>query len=235
VRIYRISPLDISSVPARLEGLHELAKCGHWRALVDFSSKLLTEEMFERNETETLDIVLQLRFQGLFKMKMFDDLTAEIAKVMMSELKSRADSPLSPKLLSLISLMCEVKSVTGRGDEALEQLYRARKQLLNTRVDDNVLPLRFWKTRIRCQIVNILLRQRQWQLALFELGAILNEIREAKHLVVGSGSSDQSPIASRSKSFDGELMSLTRSELYVLCRISRIYLQVINILCFISI
>ena len=161
---------------------------------MDKSGKMVTEADFEATGNDSLSTTLQLRFEGLFRMKLFDDLSFEISKVLGSEVSYMEDSaanisekkqaPAVYKIVSLTVLLCEIKSLTGRGTEALEQLYKLRTNLgimANDRaINSDSITIQWWQMKIWNQIINALLRQRQWHLALHELAQLLLETRQLR-------------------------------------------------------
>lgn len=183
----RVPPQN-SYVPETVEGLQQVADAGDWRSVVDISGKLISNEDFVVAANETLSLSLQLRFEGLFRMKLFDDLSLEISKVLGSQsgLDENRRGPTVYVIVSLTVLLAEIKSLTGRGSEALEQLYRLRANLriMSSAVtggNDNLI-IQWWQMKVWNQIINILLRQRQWHLALHELSELLFEIRSLRDL-----------------------------------------------------
>lgn len=191
--IGRVGPQN-NYVPETVDGLKQVAKGGDWRSVVDMSGKLVADADFDATGTDSLTASLQLRFEGLFRMKLFDDLSLEISKVLGAELKymeSKTDHNEPPKqgvykIVSLTVLLSEIKSLTGRGGEALEQLYKLRTNLksmidaADSRVETTSVVVYWWQVKIWNQIINILLRQRQWHLALHELSQLLLEVRQLR-------------------------------------------------------
>lgn len=162
-----------------------MSQSGDWRSVVDISSKLVKDSDYLDSESKILSPTLQLRFEGLFRMKFFDDLSSEISRVLSAESQSKvADNSMSFKVVSLYVLLCEIKSLTGRGAEALEQLYKLRSVLSTLTASDgnNCADTTFswWRIKIWNQIINVLLRQRQYHLALHEMSLILTEIRRLR-------------------------------------------------------
>jgi hypothetical protein len=166
-----------------------IAEAGDWRSVVDVSGKLVTDADFDATGSDSFSVSLQLRFEGLFRMKLFDDLSLEISKVLNAELRclessSETQSPGIYKIVSLTVLQCEIKSLTGRGAEALHQLYKLRTNLsMMTNATGSATDsatVYWWKMKIWNHIINILLRQRQWHLALRELSDLLLDIRQLR-------------------------------------------------------
>lgn len=181
-------PLD-NYVPATSAGLEQVYRVGDWRSVVDISTKLMKDEDFSSREKDELSTTLQYRFEGLFKMKMFDDLMLEVGRFLQAEGSTRDATSidalsLRPNAMSLSVLVCEVMSLTGRGGEAIEQLYKLRRileiSLSSKDSEASDLLFQWWYYKIWNQIVNVLLRQRQWHLALHELSRILSIIRNMK-------------------------------------------------------
>lgn len=161
---------------------------------MDKSGKMVAEADFEATGNDSLSASLQLRFEGLFRMKLFDDLSFEISKVLGSEVKymeatvadisEKKQAPAVYKIVSLSVLLCEIKSLTGRGAEALEQLYKLRTNLgmmaNDSTISSDSITIQWWQMKIWNQIINVLLRQRQWHLALHELSQLLLETRQLR-------------------------------------------------------
>lgn len=203
-KLSRVGPQN-SFVPETVEGLKQVAEAGDWRSVVDMSGKLVTEGDFSTTGNNSLSDSLQLRFEGLFRMKLFDDLSLEISKVLNAEVShmessshcGEVQSPGIYKIVSLTVLQCEIKSLTGRGGEALQQLYKLRTNLsIRSKSigssSDSAAIVYWWRMKIWNQIINILLRQRQWHLALHEMSQLLLEIRNLRDQVFHDNSSQNS-------------------------------------------
>lgn len=223
VILSRVSPVDTTVAPVNATGLSQVAQLGDWSAVVELSSKLVVPEDYSRGVQEELSLLLQLRFEAFFQLKSFDDLSVEISNVLMhldiaSKEASSQDSRLKmySKAVSLSALLCEIKAMTGRGAEALEQLYRMKTELMllcrrgKSNKDADYLTYFWWYTRLWNLIVNVLLRQRQFQLALQELSSMLLEIRAQRQELDPADSANM----------------IWKAEIVLLCRIVRLLLQV---------
>jgi hypothetical protein len=217
--------VDTSVAPLSVAGLAQIAQLGDWAGVVELSGKLVGPEDYSRGVHDELSLLLQLRFEAFFQLKSFDDLSVEISNVLMHLDVASKESTLSSdnrlrvysKAVSLSSLVCEIKAMTGRGAEALEVLYRMKTELMalcrHSRRNNNIEYLMYfwWYVRLWNLIVNVLLRQRQFQLALQELSAMLLELRlqhQEQH-----GVEEPSGM-------------IWKAEAVLLCRIVRLLLQV---------
>ena len=125
----------------------------------------------------------------------------------------------SDKVLALKLLLIEARTMTGRGEEALQQLYAIRKWLSNeksllewqSQINDEIL---WWKWRIQWSIINTLAKQRQWRQTIFELQSILRDVQWKRSQ---GDSTKKTPLS---------FLSLLSSEIIILCRLSRTLLQV---------
>jgi hypothetical protein len=206
-------------------GLAQIAQLGDWAGVVELSGRLLVgPEDYSRGALEELSLLLQLRFEAFFQLKSFDDLSVEISNVLMhldaasKESTLSADSRLKvySKAVSLSSLICEIKAMTGRGAEALEVLYRMKAELMalcrHSRINKSIEYLTYfwWYVRLWNLIVNVLLRQRQFQLALQELSTMLAELRLQRQ---EHGAAEPNNM-------------IWKAEAVLLCRMVRLLLQV---------
>jgi hypothetical protein len=208
-----------------------------WKHVVTMSDQLLTskDQSLPEEETTQFNLVFRLRMTAYFRLKMFDELVQEATAVLGTEeqritnlLKAQSgnicgyDRPHqgvlnSDKLLALQLLLIEARAMTGRGEEALQQLYALRKWLCDDLSEVNILEneeILWWKWRIQWSIINTLSKQRQWRQALFELQTILRDVQWKRSQL-------ESPFVTSHC-----LMSLLSSEIIILCRLSRALLQV---------
>jgi hypothetical protein len=240
-----IPPLDITTVPSTIAGLQTLARVNAWRHVVSLSDQLLaSKDLSFGSEGTQFNIVFRLRMTAYFRLKMFDELVQEASSVLLSEeqristLQNLHSGNLSydrpnqgvcncDKLLALQLLLIEARAMTGRGEEALQQLFALRKWLCNDnltnnfQVNDEIL---WWKWRIQWSIINTLSKQRQWRQTIFELQTILRDVQWKR-----------SQLSPPDKTIHS-LVSLLSSEVLILCRLSRTLLQVyflsfLNLLC----
>lgn len=186
------------------------------------------------NEGTQFNIVFRLRMTAYFRLKMFDELVQEASSVLASEeqrissIQNRQSAGFSydrpnqgvgncDKLLALQLLLIEARAMTGRGEEALQQLFALRQWLCDDNstdespVNDEIL---WWKWRVQWSIINTLSKQRQWRQTIFELQTILRDVQWKRSQLVHPAKTLHS------------LVSLLSSEVLILCRLSRTLLQV---------
>ena len=163
-----------------------------------------------------LSYVMRIRLEGLFRMKMFDELNREVSKILESEAerlvqaKAQAQGKETGKSLDLTTalrlLLVEILSLTGRGEEALTQLHILKHWLQTTAENVNV-PYWLWKTS--GLIVNCTIRLRNWRAAVQELTNMLSVIN--------------STLPNRQN--EKESGSVCKAQVVLLCRLARTMLQ----------
>ena len=192
----RTVPLNPESVPCSLAGLKVFAQASAWKYVVEMSGKLLAQS--ESPTTFGLSFVLRTRFEGLFRMKMFDELTHEATKILEQEAaKSNKNMDV---VLALRLLIAEILSLTGRGEEALTELSVLKRGLGE---DGGSNPLWLWRTKN--SIVNVAIRMRLWRTAIGEMMGMLSDVGEAAK----AGGTEYA-----------------KAEIVLLCRLSRAMLQI---------
>lgn len=207
------------------------------------SEKLLhTTDSSFNPEISSFNLVFRLRMIAFFRLKMFDELVQE-AGVAIADEENRISNLMnevynisqtteshgfnlpkqgicnSDKVLALQLLLIEARTMTGRGEEALQQLYALRKWLSNEKspiewqpqVNEEIL---WWKWRIQWSIINTLAKQRQWRQTIFELQSILRDVQWKRSK---GESNTKTPLS---------FIYLLSSEVIILCRLSRTLLQV---------
>jgi hypothetical protein len=229
-----IPPIDITVVPLSIAGIQTLARVNAWKHVVAMSDQLLTskDQSLFVNEGTQFNLVFRLRMNAFFRLKMFDELVQEATAVLTTEehrinaLRDQSDTGYdrphqgvcnSDKVLALQLLLIEARAMTGRGEEALQQLYALRKWLCDDLSDVEILEndeILWWKWRIQWSIINTLSKQRQWRQTLFELQTTLRDVQWKRSQLE---SPFQTPLC---------LMRLLSSEIIILCRLSRALLQV---------
>lgn len=218
-------PLDPSTVPATLDGLQVLARSHAWRHVVELSSRVA-----DSRADCPISLGTKLRLEGLFRLKMFDDLSFE-ATNLLSALRTRSlrdvDSDEAVRSSNNINamrlLISEVKTMTGNGEDAFQDMFQLRDELeKQTALDplSAVSPSLWWTWRVTSSIINAAIRQRLWRMALGELLGFLTSLR-TKHKSMAD--------ALYSSSSKESVKGFRRVEIIVLCRLSRILLQVIDI------
>jgi hypothetical protein len=167
--------------------------------------------LFENEDSVLNRKVWQLRFEGLFRMKMYDELATEANNLLLNE-ESKEQIEINPNIVvSMKLLILEVKVMTGRNQEALDQLYLIRS-LLRKETDTHG-STRFWLLQVGSHIVNAAVRLRNWKTAVNELRRLLCDVK--------------TEIASGSEVFStADVLSLKRSQVVIMLRLSRILLQV---------
>mmetsp|Transcript_3725 Transcript_3725/g.5771 ORF Transcript_3725/g.5771 Transcript_3725/m.5771 type:complete len:533 (-) Transcript_3725:97-1695(-) len=230
-----ISPLDIRSIVCSVAGLRLLARSNAWKHVVELSGQLI-QSQDEVAERSLRNIAFRLRMIGLFRLKMFDELVQEAGAALTAEearmsfkmgeggLGIPGQGPYnSDSVIALHLLLVEAKAMSGRGEEALYQLYLMRKWLCDEisfshqpneqqseYASDEVL---WWRWRIQWCIVNTLVKQRQWRRSIQEMIAVLADIKKRRNRVIDSEHSNLSSSC------------LLCAEVVVLCRLSRTFLQ----------
>ncbi len=185
-----VLPIDKDTVSLDLEGLVELANSCVWKKVAENAEILLKD----RNNKDYI-IILQLRFEALFRLKMFDELTSEVITAI-PQLISNPNIPESKAshiALSMKLLLAEVKFLTGRGDESLEQLYYILNDLKSNinAYDLNEAQTQFWKIRTEMNIINIYIRQRQMKLVVNRLQSLIYENSEILKEINDTRSGDE--------------------------------------------
>ena len=220
---FRKFPLDPSAVPVNLNGLQILARSFAWKHVIELSNRVS-----DSNAESEISLATKLRLEGLFRLKMFDDLSSETS-MLLSSLKNRLmlETDIVESLQTRNSvyamqlLLSETKAMTGNGEDAFQDLYQLRQEI-DQQSDDcteisQLSPSKWWSWRVTSIIVNAAIRQRLWRLALAELRGLLNSMRAWHKTILTSNSS------SSSKELSG---SFAKVEIVVLCRLTRVLLQV---------
>lgn len=225
----RKAPLDLSSVPADINGLQILARSHAWRHLIELSSKVISG-----STGSTAIAATRLRIEGLFRLKMFDELTFEAGNTLSAE-KTKLLRNLTPeemiqnknKVYAMQLLLAEIKAMTGNGEDALQELYQLRKelhdQIPSEHTSSSLSQPEWWSWRVTSSIVNTAIRQRLWRTALGELTAFIKSLRDRHNFNLQMSQTSSSSDFSVSEE---SLFSFRRLEISVLCRLSRILLQV---------
>jgi len=118
----RAPPLDLNHVTADVAGLTLLAQHSAWKHVVEVSARMLT--------TPTADpaFVMRLRLEGLFRVKMFDELTVLATDILAAE---EAKGPAADRgsVYGMRLLLAEIKTMTGQGEQSMQLLYMFRDEL----------------------------------------------------------------------------------------------------------
>lgn len=235
----RVIPLDANRLGNNVLSIQQCAENGAWKHVVGISSRMMSmpDQQGQFNTTNgSLTLVIKLRLEGLFRMKMFDDIILETNKIILAE-----EARLEPLYLSNFNqdtvldcdlsiamkvLLYDVTAMTGHYDEAMENLFVLKDSLLKhckyTKPDlakSNIVNIRnidFWLWRVRSTIVNAATRQRQWRIAVNELLSMISDLHQLRN--------DYS-----TKNSDNIIDVISKPLVVLLCRLSRAYLQIGNI------
>eukprot|EP01038_Epipyxis_sp_PR26KG_P016847 gene16847-23079_t len=202
MRQCRKKPLNISEIGNDLNSLVILANNSAWKYVVQLSAKLLSNDQIE--DIQYFQII-RFRFEGLFKLKMYDDLSQEVTDVLNKE-ESKIDSNVS-LITSLRLLITEVKVMTGRSQEALEQIFFISKWLKS--LNQSIIA-DFWIWQSKCSLINISIRLRQWKMAIQELKLLSIDIEFAIQLT----------------NIESEKIILKKCLIIILSRLSKVLLQI---------
>ena len=188
--------------------------------------KLLYDD--ETTPEHLFDSITCMRFEGLYRMKLFDELSAEIQSILTSNETNTinpsdlsttttttttttlsASSLLIPPpstttttatidisllsnyinynlTISLRLLLINIKLITGRTQEALEQLYMLKNWVIILIKNENKINiihiLNYWYYQIKCLIINVLIKIRNYKLACIDLNDMINEINYIYYL-----------------------------------------------------
>ena len=167
----RLVPLASGAIPNNVTGMQMCAKVRAWKNVISISSHVLQgvsglELVLKNNNSSerkyVLSLALQLRLEGLFRLKLFDELVEEISSTLTSlnggaavsaaaAAAAAATSSAADSIqlgifknasycatlvqtdfntqMTLNMLLLEVRLLTGRAEEAIEELFQLRKQL----------------------------------------------------------------------------------------------------------
>lgn len=197
----RKAPLNADTVASDFHGLVILAQSFYWPGVLKLSGTLLAQEgTTEQQRTE----IIRLRFEALYRMKSYDELANEVTAIL-SEEERKVAVDVQPRefnhniAVSMRLLLNDIKLMTGRSEEAVEQLNTMKAWLSSEAPTSNVL---FWLWQVRCHIANGYIRLRNWRSASFELNDMLNDLQQ-RVLVCGS-------VEDRSQLVKGQIVLLTR-------------------------
>lgn len=188
--LFRCAPMDISKVPHSLNGLHELAQANAWKQVLEMSDSFITSKEFEQElklSGTAVTPAIGIRMEAMFRLKLFDDLAQEAGIILTEQerqvnLHSTGEISDHNAIVAIKLLLAEVKTMTGRGNEAIGQLHVIQNSLLPFLSKGDVgsrLQARRWLLHVQCAIVNAHMRQRQWRLAVALLIAMLKDVRKS--------------------------------------------------------
>lgn len=173
----RKQPLREDSVTQDINGLQKLAKEFYWQSVANLSEKLLSEQ--GKVPEHLLSRVSGMRFEALYRMKLYDDLANEVSSLLVDEERKFKSDP-DPKkfnynvIVSTRLLLNDIKLMTGRSEEAVEQLNSMKLWLLNIEPSNIIF---FWLWQVKSHLVNGFIRLRNWKGASLELNGMLNELQ----------------------------------------------------------
>jgi tetratricopeptide (TPR) repeat protein len=185
--------LKSGDVPLSIEGLQKLRQCSSWQEVMKLSQHLLLEPAVNTLTQKERVEILALRFDSLFRIKLFDDLQSELQKEI-STIESQIqtnDSEFSiqefDRITSYHLLLQEVRVMSGQGVSALEGFLGLSHSLEKySRMDDAVnisememhLKWRgsYWRWVALLHVINCRLRLRQWRSALWDLRKLQQEV-----------------------------------------------------------
>lgn len=112
-------------------------------------------------------------------MKQYDELATEATSLLSKEeskMSSEGDSyQFNYNItVSMRLLLNDVKIMTGRSEEALDQLLSMHKWLASLPHQSIVA---FWLWQVKCHVVNGYIRLRNWKAATLEMNQMLNELQ----------------------------------------------------------
>jgi len=173
----RKQALAVEEVQLTLEGLLTFAATSSWQGVATLSSKLLFEE--ENLPEQHLSLITGLRFEALYRMKQYDELATEAASILAEEESRLAAEGESERFnynttVSMRLLLNDVKIMTGRSEEALQQLLAMHKWLASLPQESIVT---FWLWQVKCHVVNGYIRLRNWKAATLEMNRMLNDLQ----------------------------------------------------------
>jgi hypothetical protein len=121
-------------------------------------------------------------------------------------------------------LIAETKIMSGRGEEAIEQLFLLRQWLANTTEStstkdrgDQSQNTEMCSLRVQCSIINVHIRLRQWRLAVLELNTVLKMINKS----ISCNETEASDLSSS--------WWLIACKVVLSCLLSRLLLQVVEL------
>lgn len=186
------------------------AATSSWQGVATLSSKLLYEE--ENLPEQHLSLITGLRFEALYRMKQYDELATEAASILAEEESRLAAAGESDRFnfnttVAMRLLLNDVKIMTGRSEEALQQLL-AMHQWLASLPEESIVA--FWLWQVKCHVVNGYIRLRNWKAATLELNHMLNDLQK----MVQSCSDANTKI------------DLVKAQIVLLTRLARLLFQV---------
>lgn len=201
-----------------LEELNLLAKNSAWVHVVRFSTVALSRDTQLISSQDYFAIVL-LRYEALYRLKMFDELLNEI-NTMMSERFSDPeknaqiveDGNVFDIYCSLRLTKYEVCIQTGHGQIGFQELQDLQQWLSNQpQKQPNNVRVEYWRWHIHLNFINFYTRGRNFKTALQWHRKMLSQINE---LLFSTSPSS------------AEYVDLSSAKIMLLCRTTRLLLQV---------
>jgi hypothetical protein len=216
----RKAPITAESISQDFNGLVKSAQSFYWPHVLKLSEKLLLQEDLPE---QLLSTITRLRFEALYRMKLYDDLANEVTIILNDEEAKNGDA--SPAefnyniIVSMRLLLNDIKLMTGRSEEAVEHLNAMKRWLVsvtsdNTTSNNSAL---FWLWQVRSHIVNGYIRLRNWRAASLEINSMLNDLQTRVLACPGSSAEDRS--------------LLVQAQIVMLTRQARMLFQVSNSVC----
>ena len=134
------------------------------------------------------------------------------------------------KVYAMQLLLAEVKAMTGNGEHAFQELFQLRLELdgtiPNPHTSSSLSPPEWWSWRVTSSIINSAIRQRLWRIALGELTGLIKSLRSRHSFNMNMSQTSSTSTSDLFALTEESILSFRRLEITVLCRISRILLQV---------
>jgi hypothetical protein len=188
-----------------------LANNSSWQGVIKLSGKLLYEQ--QNVSEQIVSKITGLRFEGLYHMKQYDELATEATSILAEEeLKIAAAEDNTEHfnynvVVSMRLLLNDIKIMTGRSEEAIQQLMSMHKWL-KTLPQKSIVA--FWLWQVKCHVVNGFIRLRNWKAATLEMNGMINELQEFVHNCVNVE----------------EKANLVKAQIVLLARMARLLFQV---------
>jgi len=211
-------PVDTNNFQTNIIGMKKFANMNMWKNVLELSnlipidiSSLLTSNL----DQEKLSI-LSLRYESLFRLKMFDEICNDVGiilsnwdKIIPTSLQISSDIFNRNKedfRISLTILYSETQFMIGHGNESLGQLYVLRLYL-SKKNTKGISYQSIWEFKLSISIINMLIKQHQWN----------NAIEEIKNAIIA--------LQSKNNVSENQLC-----EIALLCKLARTYIHIGNIL-----
>jgi hypothetical protein len=192
-------------------GIVKCAQSFYWPQVLKLSEKLLLQEDLPE---QLLSTITRLRFEALYRMKLYDDLANEVTIILNDEEAKNGDATPAEFnyniIVSMRLLLNDIKLMTGRSEEAVEHL-NAMKRWLETVTTENAtnntvnISALFWLWQVKSHIVNGYIRLRNWRAASLEINSMLNDLQARVLACTGSGCAED-----RSLLVKAQIVMLTR-------------------------